>query len=48
MIGGMHGCIVPHNEVLECCLHGDPWMETPGIPLGVVHLGSTGTQMSDT
>jgi len=48
MISGMHGCIVLHNEVLECCLQGDPWTETSGIPLGIVHPGSTAEQMSDT
>lgn len=48
MIGDMQGCISLHNEVMECCLQGDPWIETLGIRLGVVHLGSMGTKMSDT
>ena len=39
--------MVLYNEVLEGCLQGDLWIETPGIPLGVVPR-STGTQMSDT
>ena len=48
MIGGMQRRMVLHNEVLECCLQGHPRMEIPGIPLGVVHPGSMGTQMNDT
>jgi len=40
--------MVLQSEILEGCLQGDIWMETLGIPLGVVHPRSTRTQMSDT
>jgi len=48
MIGGMQRRMELHNKVLECFLQGNPWTKIPGIPLGVVHPGSMGTQMSDT
>lgn len=40
MINGMESYLVLHNEFFKCFLEGDPWTEAPGIPLGIVHLGS--------
>lgn len=40
--------MVLQSKVLEGCLQRGLWTETLGIPLGVVHPGSTRTQMSDT